>query len=181
MIEQSARLLEQRTGAGVSEWMQRIQAAGLTNEMELRSWLEEHDIGGYPQQLLVHEMFGYPDFLTATAEELIDDQYADRLELRPIYDAVIEAALGAGTVTVQARKGFVSLLTSRRKFAVVKAAAKDRIDLLLRIEREPGGGRLQPLNPDNNNDMNLRIALSSPTDVDSDVRHWLSRAYRANL
>jgi hypothetical protein len=181
MIEQSARLLEDRTGAGVPEWVQRIQAAGLTNEMELRSWLEEQGIAGYPQQLLVHETFGYPDFLTATAEELIEAQYADRPELRPIYDAVIEAALGAGIVSVQARKGFVSLVTTRRKFAVVKAAAKDRIDLLLRIEREPGGGRLQPLNPDNNNDMNLRIGLHSPSDVDSDVRHWLSRAYRANL
>ena len=48
-------------------------------------------------------------------------------------------------------------------------------------EREPGGGRLQPLNPDNNNDMNLRVGLHSASDVDSDVRHWLSRAYRANV
>jgi hypothetical protein len=170
MLEQSARLLEERTGAAVPEWLRRIHAAGLTNEIELRAWLQEQDIGGYPQQLLVHETFGYPDFL-----------YADRLELRPIYDAVIDAALGAGTVTVQGRKGFVSLMTPRRKFAIVKATTKDRVDLMLRIEHEPGGGRLQPLNPDNNNDMNLRVGLQSPSDVDSDVRHWLSRAYRANV
>ncbi|MDX6284694.1 MAG: hypothetical protein QOG53_179 [Frankiales bacterium] len=181
MLEQSARLLEHRTGATVPEWCERISAAGLTNEMELRSWLEEQGVAGYPQQLLVHETFGYPDFLTAGADELIEGQYADRPELRPILDAVLEAALGTGIVTVQARKGFVSLVTPKRKFAIVKAAAKHRVDLLLRIEREPGGGRLEPLNPDNNNDMNLRVGLQAVSDVDSDVRHWMLRAYRANL
>ena len=37
---------------------------------------------GYPQMLLVMERFGYPDFLLASADELIDGQYADRPELR---------------------------------------------------------------------------------------------------
>ena len=182
MVEQSVRLLEHRTGHGVDEWKRRIADAGAaTSEVELRAWLDEKGITGYPQQLLIHETFGYPDFLTATADELIDAQYDDRPTLRPILDALVNAAFESGAVSVQARKGFVSLMTPRRKFAIVKAPTQSRVDLLLRIEREPGGGRLEPLNPDNNNDMNLRVGLTSPDDVDSDVRHWLLRAYRANL
>src|SRR5262245_30013842 len=38
-------------------------------------------VTGYAQSLLVMEQFGYPDFLVATADELIEQQYADRLEL----------------------------------------------------------------------------------------------------
>ena len=37
------------------------------------------------------ERFGYPDFLLATADELIEKQYADRPQLRPVYDAIIAA------------------------------------------------------------------------------------------
>lgn len=180
MVAQSARLLETRTGAGVDEWVQRIRAAGLGTEMELRSWLVEQGVSGYPAQLLVFETFGYPDFMTATATELIDDQYADRRELRPIYERVVAAARTVGTVSVQARKAYVSLLTPRRKFAVVQATTKSRVDLSLRIDGEPGGGRLEPTNPDNNNGMNLRIPLMSVDDVDDDVTHWLTRAYNAN-
>ena len=181
MVEQSARLLETSTGAGVTEWVLRIRTAGLGTEMELRAWLEERGVQGYPAQLLVFETFGYPDFMTATATELIDDQYADRRELRPILDRVVATARSAGIVTVQARKTYVSLMTPRRKFAVVEATTKSRVDLSLRIEAEPGGGRLEPMNPDANNGMNLRIALQSPEEVDDDVRHWLTRAYAANV
>ena len=37
MVEQSARLLEHRTGDGVARWKERILDAGLTNEIELRA------------------------------------------------------------------------------------------------------------------------------------------------
>lgn len=38
---------------------------------------------GYARSLLVMERFGYPDFLRASGDELIDGQYADRpLRLR---------------------------------------------------------------------------------------------------
>ena len=50
------------------------------------------------------ERFGYPDFFLSSADELIDGQYADRPQLRPIFDALIEAAaimtkLGAWSTT----------------------------------------------------------------------------------
>jgi hypothetical protein len=180
MVQQSARLLETRTGAGVDEWVTRIRSAGLGTEMELRAWLAEHDVSGYPAQLLVFEAFGYPDFMTATATELIEDQYADRRDLRPIYERVVAAARGVGAVTVQARKTYVSLMTPKRKFAVVQATTKARVDLSLRIDAEPGGGRLEPMNPENNDGMNLRIPLMTIDEVDGDVTHWLTRAYNAN-
>jgi hypothetical protein len=180
MVQQSARLLETRTGAGVDEWVTRIRSAGLGTEMELRAWLAEHDVSGYPAQLLVFEAFGYPDFMTATATELIEDQYADRRDLRPIFERVVAAARGVGAVTVQARKTYVSLMTPKRKFAVVQATTKARVDLSLRIDAEPGGGRLEPMNPENNDGMNLRIPLMTIDEVDGDVTHWLTRAYNAN-
>ena len=80
--------------------------------------------------------------LSAEARELIDAQFADRPHLRPVLDAVLAALPGIGPVTVQARTTLVSLVTPRRTFAVVRATTKNRVDLGLRLDSTPPGGRL---------------------------------------
>ncbi|HYS99302.1 MAG TPA: hypothetical protein VEO20_01405, partial [Thermoplasmata archaeon] len=127
MRTMSTRLLEERTGEGVDAWNRRIKKEAFEDEGSLRSWLTKQGVTGYAQTLLVMERFGYPDFLTATADELIDGQYVDRPQLRPILDAVIGAAAGLGDVTIQARKTFVALVSPRRTFARVQATTKDRV------------------------------------------------------
>jgi hypothetical protein len=83
MKPMSARLLKERTGEDVDTWNQRIKTERITGEQELRAWLTAHGVIGYAQSLLVMEHFGYPDFLLASADELIQGQYADRPQLRP--------------------------------------------------------------------------------------------------
>ncbi len=178
MRTMSARLLEERTGKGVDTWNRRIKKEGFANEESLRSWLTKQGVTGYAQTLLVMERFGYPDFLTATADELIDGQYADRPQLRPILDAVLAAAAGLGDVTIQARKTFVALVSPRRTFARVQPTAKDRVDLALRIGVKPTG-RLQPSKI--NETMPVHISLRSPEDFDAEARRWLKGAYSENL
>ena len=90
------RLLEESTGEGLDTWDRRIQREGVRDEQSLRAWLAQQGVTGYAQTLLVMERFGYPDFLVASAEQLIDGQYADRAQLRPIFDAIINAALEFG-------------------------------------------------------------------------------------
>jgi Domain of unknown function (DUF5655) len=106
---------------------------------------------------------GSPGFLTAGADELIADQYADRPRLRPILDAVLAEVPALGPVTVQARKTIVSLVTPRRTFAVVPAKTKSRVDLGLRPDHERPGGRL--LAARDLGAATVRIPLTSPGDV----------------
>jgi hypothetical protein len=143
-----ARLLESRTGQDVLAWNERIAAAAPQNragEPSLRQWLSAQGVTGHAQALLVWETFGYPGFLVADAEELIDKQYADRPQLRPVFDTVL-ATLPAlpGPVTVQARGTLVSLVSPRRTFAVLKPTTKSRIDLGLRLDTTQPEGRLEP-------------------------------------
>src|SRR5437773_10181158 len=129
MRAMSERLLEERTGKGVATWNRRIKKEGLDDEKSLRAWLTKQGVIGYAQTLLVMERFGYPDFMTATADELIDGQYADRPQLRPILDAVLGAVVGFGDVTIQARKTFVSLVSPRRTFARVQPTTRNRVEI----------------------------------------------------
>ena len=178
MMDMSARLLKERTGEDVATWNQRIQEANLTDEDSLRAWLAQRGVTGYAQSLLVMERFGYPDFLLASAGELIDAQYADRPQLRPVFDAIIGAAAGLGAVTIQARKTYVSLVSPRRTFARVQPTTKNRVDLGLRLEGQQPGGRLQPSKIHETTP--LQISLTTPEEVDSEVLNWLQQAYDQN-
>lgn len=178
MMTNSARLLEKRSGEGVETWNRRIRQKRFEDEETLRSWLTDEGVTGYAQDLLVMERFGYPEFLTATAKELVDGQYSDRPRLRPIYEAIIESAKGLGDVTIQARKTYVSLVSPRRTFARIQPTTRDRIDLALRIEGTRPRGRLRPSKV--HDTMQVQVGLSSLEDVDAEVRSWLRQAFEQN-
>ena len=178
MRDMSARLLKERTGEGVDVWNRRIKREGLDDEPALRKWLTKQGVTGYVQSLLVMERFGYPDFLLATADELIDAQYADRPNLRPIFDAIIDAASGLGRVTIQARKTYVSLVSERRTFARIQPTTKKRVDLAFRLDVRKPGGRLQPSRIHETTP--VQIGLGTRDEVDSEVLGWLQQAYDEN-
>lgn len=177
MQEMSARLLVERTGESLDTWNQRIKQEGFNDEQSLRHWLSQQGVTGYAQSLLVMERFGYPEFFLASADELIDGQYADRQDLRPIFDRIIEAAAGLGEVVIQARKTYVSLVTPRRTFARIQPA-RERVQLALRLEGEAPGGRLEPSKI--HESMRLQFSLAAPDEVDTEVLDWLQRAYDRN-
>ena len=89
MRDMMVRLLEERTGEGLDQWNQKIKRQGPKDAKVLQSWLEKQGVTGYARSLLMMETFGYPDYLLASATRLVDQQYRDRLQLRPIYDALI--------------------------------------------------------------------------------------------
>lgn len=172
------RVLEKQTGNGLDYWNQRVRQEEFKDEQGLRTWLKEEGVTGYAETLLVMERFGYPEFMTSSADELIEAQYADRPHLRPIYDAILQAMLGIGEITIQARKTYVSLLTPRRTFARIQPTTKNRVDLGLRLGGQKPGGRLQPSRFQET--MKIQIGLSSVEEVDAEVLGWLRRAYDEN-
>jgi hypothetical protein len=175
--EQAERLLKV-TGDSLETWAGRVRDAALPDRPAITAWLAERGITGYSAMLLRYEQLGYPDFMTATADSLVDAQYADRPALRPIYDAILEAVLGIGEVTIQTRKTYVSLLTPRRTFARVQATTRTRVDVGLRLETQVPGGRLRPNRIHEN--MPVGLAFERVGDLDDEARAWLAKAYAAN-
>jgi hypothetical protein len=178
MNDLSARLLKERTGENVAAWNRRIAKEKFSDEKSLRAWLSRQGVTGYAQSLLVMERFGYPDFLLASADDLIDGQYADRPQLRPIFDAIFNAAASLGEVTIQTRKTYVSLVTPRRTFARIQPTTKSRVDLALRLAGHKPGGRLQPSKIHETTP--LQISLATVDDIDVEVLNWLQEAYEQN-
>lgn len=178
MREMFGRLLVERTGEDVDSWNHRIRELAPGNEAALRSWLGKNGVTGYPQMFLVMETFGYPAYMTASFDDLIAGQYADRQALRPILDAILAAAAGFGPMTIQARKTYVSLLTPRRTFARIQPTTRSRIDLALRLDNSPPGGRLVLSKV--HESMKVQVSLSSLADLDDEALNFFQRAYAEN-
>ena len=171
-------MLQQSTGSGLEAWLARIRDLDLPTERALRGWLTTEGVTGYPQALLVHEAFGYPDSTVRAADELLDAQYADRPALRPILDAVLLYAGELDEVGIQTRTTHVALTGPHRTFAVVQPTTRHRVDLGLRIDlpATAPSTRLRPAT-DLGADFPARIPLTSPAQVDSEVAAWLKHAY----
>jgi hypothetical protein len=182
MREQEINWLIERTGDGLETWNARVVEQGFTDEASLRAWLSEQGVSGYPAMLLVMERFGYPDYLQATADDLIDGQYSDRPALRPILDAILAVLPGVGDVEIQARKTYVALLSPKRTFGAVQPTTKKRVDLGLRLAPDQAPeGRLEPVRNFGQSSVTHRIRLSSADDVDDFVVEWLRKGYEANI
>ena len=171
------RVLEKQTDKGLDAWKKEIRKHQFRDEKRLRTWLSRRHVTGYAQQLLVMERFGYPDFILASADQLIDRQYAGAPELRAVYDAIVEAATSCGDLTVQARKTFVSLVSPRRTFARIQQV-QGRVNLGLRLDGQKPVGRLMPSKI--HDTMRLQIIVADVAEVDADLRAWLKRAYAQN-
>jgi hypothetical protein len=182
MRDQEIQWLIERTGDGLETWNTRVRGTGLTDEKSLRAWLTEQGVTGYPAMLLVMERFGYPDYLQATADELIDGQYADRPDLRPILDTILGLLPGLGEVEIQARKTYVALISPKRTFGAVQPTTKKRVDLGLRLDKDvKPEGRLTPAPNFGQSSVTHKIGLESADDIDDEVEGWLKKAYEANL
>ncbi|MBO0732725.1 MAG: hypothetical protein J2P49_00075, partial [Methylocapsa sp.] len=169
------KTLEKKTGKSLPDWTKRVAAAKPSGKGALKDWLEQQGVTGYAAQVLIMEQFGYPDFMDTSGTDLIDAQYADRPQLRPVYDRIAAAAQEFGPIVIQARKGYVSLLAPRRTFARIQATTKTRLDLGLRLSGRQPGGRLLPGKI--HTTMPVQLALSSIGEFDEEALQLLRAAY----
>ena len=182
MREQEIKWLIERTGEGLESWNARVRESGKVDEASLRAWLSEKGVTGYPAMLLVMERFGYPDYLQASADDLIETQYADRPATRPIYDALLALLPEIGEIEVQARKTYVAFLTPKRTFSALVPSTKTRSDLGLRLPAtQPAAGKLELARNFPQSSVTHKIGLTSADDIDDEVVGWIRRSYAENI
>lgn len=171
-------VLERRTGKSLAWWNARVKKEAPATRAGLKSWLATEGVNGYGASILTMERFGYPEWLAKSGEDLVAAQYANRPDLRKVYDAVITTISRFKGAAVQTRKTYVSLLTPRRTFARVKAG-KDHVKVALRLDDRKPGGRLQRSRV--HDEMKVELVLRSRADLDKDAVALLRDAYEEGL
>lgn len=179
MIDSNRKLLERKTGLDAGAWAERARGQGITSREALFSWLKAQGVAGYSAMAIEWELFGYPEYFLRSADELYESQYADRPNLRPIADRLLEWALTADGVEIQLRKTYASLQTGRRKFAQISPTNKTTVDLFFRVDI-PDEPRLEPAKV-RDDPFNRRIRLRTERDVDDAVFRALAIARDESL
>lgn len=171
-------VLEKRTGVSLAAWNARVKKEAPSTRSGVTAWLSEQGVEGYGRTILLMERFGYPEWLTAGADELVDAQYEGKPNLRKVYDRVIKAVSRFKGVAVQTRKTYISLVTPRRTFARVQAG-KDHVKIALRLEGRRPGGRLQRSRV--HDEMPVEIAIENVKQIDAEAIALLREAYEESL
>ena len=168
--------LVEKTGKSLAEWKAVLADQALEKHGQMVSYLKsEHGVThGYANFIALK--FREADAGSHDAEDLVAAQYAGKEALKPIYDKLHAAAVALGDdVEVAPKKASVSF-RRKRQFALVQPSTKTRVDLGLKFDDRPEGGRLGPSGPFGAM-CTHRVALTRAEDVDEEVLGWVRDAY----
>lgn len=173
--------MTERTGRSLEEWVVLVAGSGIDplDQNGVRRWLKDvHGVRQNTQWAIADAAARDAGWVRPSVEQYIDGQFTGtRAALRPVFDAVREAALALGDdVTIEGRGTYVPFVR-RRQFAAA-AAASARIDLGLRLPEPPVSARLEPARAPGA--ATHRVRLTAVADVDDEVRALLRAAYDQN-
>jgi len=174
--------MAERTGRSLEEWVALVAESGVDplDQNAVRRWLRDvHGVKQNSQWAIADAAAREAGWVRPSVEEYVDGQYTGaKAALRPIFDALREAALALGDDVVLEGRGTYVPFVRRRQFAAVAATTATRIDLGLRLPEPPASPRLQAATAPGS--ATHRVQLFSVEDVDDEVRNLLRVAYLQN-
>ena len=168
--------LLEKTGKPLEDWIAIVRKEKLEKHGAILKFLKtEHGFThGYANFVALKARES--DAASFNAEDLVTAQYAKKQNLKPIYDRLIEVinTLGEG-VDIVPKKASVSI-RRKRQFALIQPSTKTRIDLGLKYNEMPIGGRMQHSGPFGSM-CTHRVVLTEVNEVDEELTGWLREAY----
>lgn len=189
MVQKWIDELRAKTGRTLDEWIIFLRKAGPKGEAECREWLKtEYKFGTNTAWWLAEKAFGNPlgladdnpEAYLRSAPVYVAQMYAGaKAELRPVHDELIRLARSLGDdVRICPCKTIVPLYR-RHVFAEIKPATQKRIDLGLALGDEPFTSRLLDTGGRaKKNRITHKVAMTSLSDIDLQIKRWLKEAYQ---
>jgi len=172
--------LKEKTGRSLAQWVKIARSSKETKHGKVVQFLkQEHELTHGYANMVAHEML-QSSAVQADAGDLVETQYAGKkAELRPIYDALMKAVQAFGNdVEVAPKKAYVSLRRSKQ-FALIQPSTATRVDVGLCLKGVEPTDRLEASGSFNSM-CSHRVRLSTPKDVNAELKRWLKQAYAAS-
>jgi len=186
MVQKWIEDLPEKTGRSLPQWLALIRKEGPSTAAARREWLKkEHGLGTNSAWWLADRVEGKgtedddPELYLAAAAEYVEAQYAGKkAALRPIYDALLELGLSIGKDVKACPCKTMVPLYRNHVFAEIKPTTLTRVDLGLALKDTRTPKRLVDTGGFQKKDrITRRIAITSPSDIDAEVKRWLRAAY----
>lgn len=168
--------IESSTGKNLDQWISIIKASGIVKHGELVNFLKkEHCMGHGNANMLVH-FSNKSHSAFDNEDELIEQQYKGKEELKKIFDRLIKEVKEFGSdVELAPKKAYVSLRRTKQ-FALIQPSTKTRLDVGLSLKNAHPSGALEASGSWNSM-CTHRIKIEQDTDIDAKVIHGLKQAY----
>lgn len=178
--------LKQRTGRSLDEWLRLIKKSGPKDENARREWLKkEYGLGTNSAWWLAERAGGKgtegddPDAYLEAAEGYVEKMFSgSKAALRPIYDELLRVCLKAGKDAKACPCQTIVPIYRKHVVAQIKPTTRTRIDLGFALGDMKAKGRLIETGGFAKKDrITHRIEITSPKDIDDEVKQWLKVAY----
>lgn len=169
--------MPEKTGKSLVEWKKILKAKAFAKHSEGVKFLKtEHGVThGFANTIV---SLSKED--NSSSEDLVEAQYNGKEALKPIYESLIDYVKSLGEdVTITPKKGSVSVIR-KRQFVLIKPATKTRIDLGFKLKDTPITDRLENSGPFGTM-CTHRVRLSDPSQVDNELKAWISEAYDKSI
>ena len=185
MVQNWIATLPEKTGRSFDEWVRFIKESGPPDQKARREWLKnEHHLGTNTAWWLAEAADGTatwdgdPDTYLAAAPQYVEEMFAKKPALRPLYDKLLRLALDLGPDVKACPCKTIVPLYRNHVFAELKPTTKTRLDLSFALKGiEPAGRLLSTGGEAKGNRLTHRIPITCDGDIDDEVRRWLQRAY----
>ena len=182
--------LQAKTSKTLGEWVNLVKNSGTTTQKEQKAWLKEHFKFGTLEANRIVEIAagegwgsGSPESYLQAAHGCVEAMFTGPKEsLRPIYEAVLSLGYGLGEDVKACPCKTIIPLYRHHVFAQVKATTRKRIDLGLALGNLQTPPRLIHTGGYEKKDrITHSIPLTQLDEVDDEVKHWLTVAYRLDV
>lgn len=186
MVQTWVATLPAKTGRSLEEWLELIRRQGPETEAERRAWLKtDHGLGTNSAGWLAERAAGKgggednPEAYLESAQGYVEAMFAGpKAALRPLYDELLKIGLEVGPEAKACPCETIVPLYRNHVFAQVKPSTRTRIDLGFALRDTPATGRLIDTSGFARKDrITHRIPISSPAELDGEVKRWLRAAY----
>ena len=187
MVQNWVATLKEKSGRSLDEWMALVKKSGPKTEKERRDWLKKvYGLGTNSAWWIAERAEGKgtetddPATYLRAAEKYVEDMYSGpKAALRPIYDELLSIGMALGKDVKACPCQTMVPLYRRHVFAQIKPTTRTRIDLGFALGARVAEGRLIDTGGYAKKDrITHRIPISSPSDIDAEVRRWLRVAYQ---
>lgn len=179
MEEAALRLLPERTGKSLDEWVEIVRRDGPATEREQREWLKSAH--GFTTNYALWVAGVATGGRTADAydpDANVEKMYAGKEGLLPVHDRLLRLALALGNDVVACPGTTIVPLYRKHVFAQIRPTTKTRIDLGLALKGVATPARLIDTGGAAKGDrITHRIPLTSLAEIDDEVEQWLKTAY----
>lgn len=165
--------MPEKTGKTLEEWKKVLASKSFSSHTEgVRYLKEEYGVTHGFANTIVTLSKDEND----TADDLVKNQYKGKENLFPIYEKLIAAVIRLGPdVVISPKKTSVSVIR-KKQFALIKPAAKTRIDLGLKLGNKSLTQRLGNSGPFGTM-CTHRVQISNKDEINQELMNWLNEAY----